>query len=87
MTRFEKGTAVAIATKTFLCPRCGTRVTKGDPVRFENYQTRGKHRYGSGRAYGGGQVASRPIHAHDCDGTDARNAQYAAMNRALDINA
>jgi hypothetical protein len=65
-----------------MCPRCGHRIDKGDPIRFEAYTTRGGHRYGSGRAHGGGERKSRPIHAHDCNGFDALQARAKAAAAA-----
>lgn len=70
------------ARKTSMCQRCGHRIDKGAPIRFESYQTKGGHRFGSGRAYGGGETKSRPIHAHDCAGIDAMQAQAKAAAEA-----
>jgi hypothetical protein len=70
------------ANKAFMCPRCGHRVDKGEPIRFEPYTTRPRHRFGSGRSYGGGERKLRPIHAHDCNGMDAMQAKAQAAAEA-----
>lgn len=69
------------ANKACMCNRCGRFIDKGEPIRFETYQTRGHRKTGSGRHTGGGATAYRPIHLHDCDGWDA--AQARAKSAAL----
>lgn len=75
-----------VATKACMCPRCGHRIDKGEPIRFESYTTRPRHRFGSSRASGGGTVAWRPIHAHDCNGMDALQAKAKAAAEAARHN-
>ena len=71
------------ARKTSMCQRCGHRIDKGDPIRFETAHTSARHHSGSGRIHGGGKAYSRPIHAHDCNGMDALQARAKAAAEAF----